>query len=115
MKIYAIVGTAQQTIVADNVQYNPTESEILMQTERPTDGEYVAKADGTWGTPEPTKEGQLAQLDSEYQSQKSELISQYTDDMLHGDTDAMDADRESMTELDAWYDEEYAKIEGSEE
>lgn len=65
--------------------------------------------------PEPTKEEKLAQLDADYQSQKSELISQYTDDMLHGDTDAMDADRESMTELDAWYDEEYAKIEGSEE
>ena len=65
--------------------------------------------------PEPTKEEKLAQLDSEYQSQKSELISQYTDDMLHGDTDAMDADREAMTKLDAWYDEEYAKIEGSED
>ena len=65
--------------------------------------------------PEPTTEEKLAQLDSEYQSQKQELISQYTDDMLHGDTEAMDADREAMTKLDAWYDEEYAKIEGSEE
>jgi ribosome assembly protein YihI (activator of Der GTPase) len=66
-------------------------------------------------TPEPTIEEKLAQLDSDYQSQKQELINQYTDDMLHGDTDAMDADREAMTELDAWYDEEYARIEGSEE
>ena len=65
--------------------------------------------------PEPTKEEKLAQLDSDYQSQKQELINQYTDDMLHGDTDAMDADREAMTKLDAWYDEEYQKIEGSEE
>lgn len=65
--------------------------------------------------PEPTKEEKLAQLDADYQSQKSELISQYTDDMLHGDTDAMDADKQAMTELDSWYDEEYAKIEGSEE
>jgi alkylated DNA repair dioxygenase AlkB len=65
--------------------------------------------------PEPSKDEKLAQLDSDNQSQKQELINQYTDDMLHGDTDAMDADREAMTELDAWYDEEYAKIEGSAE
>lgn len=65
--------------------------------------------------PEPTKEEKLAQLDFDYQSQKSELISQYTDDMLHGDTDAMESDKQAMTELDSWYDEEYAKIEGSEE
>jgi hypothetical protein len=115
MKIYAIVGTAQQTIVADNVQYNPTESEILMQTERPTDGEYVAKEDGTWGLYELTKEEKLAQLDADYQSQKQELISQYTDDMLHGDTDAMESDKQAMVDLDTWYDEEYAKIEGSDE
>lgn len=65
--------------------------------------------------PEPTKEEKLLQLDFDYQSQKSELISQYTDDMLHGDTDAMESDKQAMTKLDAWYDEEYAKIEGSEE
>ena len=65
--------------------------------------------------PEPTKEEKLAQLDSDYLSQKRELSEQFSDDMLHGDTDAMDADREAMTELDTWYDEEYAKIEGSED
>ena len=54
-------------------------------------------------------------LDSEYTRQKQELSEQFSDDMLHGDTEAMDADREAMTKLDAWYDEEYAKIEGSEE
>ena len=48
MKIYAIVGTAQQTIIADTVRYNPAENEVLMQTERPVDGDYIAKADGTW-------------------------------------------------------------------
>lgn len=61
------------------------------------------------------KQEKLAQLDTDYQSQKSELISQYTDDMLHGDTDAMESDKQAMVDLDAWYDEEYQKIEGSEE
>ena len=54
-------------------------------------------------------------LDSEYTRQKRELSEQFSDDMLHGDTVSMDADREAMTELDSWYDEEYAKIEGSED
>ena len=57
----------------------------------------------------------LTQLDFDYQSQKQELISQYTDDMLHGDTESIESDKQAMTKLDAWYDEEYAKIEGSEE
>ena len=61
------------------------------------------------------KQEKLTQLDSDYQSQKQELINQYTDDMLHGDTDAMESDKQAMVDLDAWYDEEYAKIEGSEE
>lgn len=65
--------------------------------------------------PEPTKEEKLAMLDSEYTRQKQELSEQFSDDMLHGDTEAMDADREAMTKLDAWYDEEYQKIEGGEE
>ena len=65
--------------------------------------------------PEPTKEEKLAQLDADYQSQKTELISQYTDDMLHGDTGAMESDKQAMVELDIWYDEEYQKIEGSDE
>ena len=65
--------------------------------------------------PESTKEEKLAQLDADYQSQKQELISQYTDDMLHGDTEAMESGKQAMTELDAWYDEEYKKIEGSDE
>jgi hypothetical protein len=114
MKIYAVIGTSRQTVIADGVRYTPVEGEILMKSERPTDGEYVAKADGTWGLYEPTKEEKLAQLDADYQSQKQELINQYTDDMLHGDTDAMESDKQAMVDLDTWYDEEYAKIEGSE-
>lgn len=61
------------------------------------------------------KAEKLAQLDADYATQKQELISQYTDDMLHDDTGAMESDRQAMVELDEWYDEEYAKIEGSEE
>jgi hypothetical protein len=115
MKIYAKVGDSQQIVIADGITYSPQEGEILMQSERPTDGEYVAKADGTWGVYEPTTEERLAQLDSDYQLQKQELITQYTDDMLHGDSESMESDKQAMVDLDTWYDEEYAKIEGSED
>lgn len=56
----------------------------------------------------------LAKLDSDYASQKQELVNQYTDDMLHGDSEAVETDKEAMAELDTWYDEEYAKLEGVE-
>ena len=56
----------------------------------------------------------LARLDTDYAMQKQELVNQYTDDMLHGDSEAIEADKEAMTELDAWYDNEYSKLGGVE-
>lgn len=64
--------------------------------------------------PEPTREEKLAALESDYRNQKQELINQYTDDMLHGDEEAMAEEKAAMESLDAWFDEEYAKIEGEE-
>jgi hypothetical protein len=63
----------------------------------------------------PTKEEKLAALESDYRNQKQELINQYTDDMLHGDEEAMAEEKAAMEELDTWFDEEYAKIEEEEE
>ena len=106
MKIYAIVGTAQQTIIADSVQYNPQENEVLMETERP-EGDYIATASGVWVVDISKK---YEKLDAEYMRQKALLIEQYTDDTLHDDAEAMAADKEEMAALDAWYDEEYQKL-----
>lgn len=64
--------------------------------------------------PEPTKEEKLAKLDSDYSAQKQELANEYTDALIHADTDAQELVRQEMTELDEWYDEEYRKIEGGE-
>ena len=58
----------------------------------------------------PTKEEQLAALDGSYMAQKNELIEQYTDSQIHGDTDTMAAIVDEMNDLDAWYDEEYERI-----
>ena len=113
MKIYAIVGTAQQTIIADTVRYNPAENEVLMQTERPVDGDYIAKADGTW---EIYKTPQLDALTAEYRAEKTNLCEAYTTASMQGDTETAQSVAADMADLDAWFDEEYRKIEeGSEE
>lgn len=104
MKIYAVAGASQQNIIADGVQYNPAEGEVLMQSERPTDGDYVATASGVWVVDIAKR---YEELDAEYTRQKALLIEQYTDDTLHDDAEAMAADKEEMAALDAWYDEQY--------
>lgn len=109
MKIYAIVGTSQQTIVADNVRYTPQENEVLMQSERP-DGDYIAKADGTW---EIDKTPQLDALTAEYRQEKANLCEAYTTASMQGDTETAESVAQDMADLDAWFDEEYDKIWGA--
>jgi hypothetical protein len=64
--------------------------------------------------PEPSKEEKLAKLDSDYTAQKQELANEYTDALIHADTDTQELVQQEMTELDEWYDEEYRKIEEGE-
>jgi hypothetical protein len=64
--------------------------------------------------PEPTKEEKLAMLDADYNQQKQDLINEYTDAQIHGDTETIALVQEEMTALDEWYDEEYRKIEEGE-
>jgi hypothetical protein len=64
--------------------------------------------------PEPTTEEKLAALDADYNQQKQDLINEYTDAQIHGDTDTIELVQQEMTELDEWYDEEYRKIEEGE-
>lgn len=107
MKIYAVVGTSQQTIIADNVQYNPQENEVLMQSERP-EGDYIAKADGTW---EIDKTPQLDALTAEYRTEKANLCEAYTTASMQGDTETAQSVAADMDDLNEWYDEEYKSIE----
>lgn len=60
---------------------------------------------------EPTTDEKIAALDADYSHQKADLIAEYTDAQMHGDTDAIALVQEEMTALDEWYDEEYRKIE----
>lgn len=63
----------------------------------------------------PTKDEQIAALTAEYTAEKSNLCEAYTTATMAGDTETAQSVAADMAELDAWYDEEYAKIEGSEE
>ena len=107
MKIYAIVGTAQQTIVADSVQYNPHENEVLMKSERP-EGDYIATNDGEWVI---DKTPQIDALTAEYRAEKANLCEAYTTASMQGDTETAESVAADMADLDAWYDEEYRRIE----
>ena len=106
MKIYAVIGTSQQTIVADGVKYTPAQGEAEMQSERP-EGNYVANASGEW---EIDKTPALDALTAEYRAEKANLCEAYTTASMQGDTETAESVAQDMTDLDAWYDEEYEKI-----
>lgn len=63
---------------------------------------------------DPTIEEQLAQLDADYNRQKSVLSEQYTSAMMADDIELADEVKAELTALNEWYDEEYEKIVGGE-
>lgn len=109
-KIYAYIGTSQQTIIADTVSYQPQTNEVLMKSERPSESEYVANANGEWVVLEPTKEEKLAHLVAQYEADKAEILKYYADAMIHGDTELMAELAEEMTALDEKYATDYKAL-----
>ena len=62
----------------------------------------------------PTKEEQIAALTAEYRAEKANLCESYTTATMQGDAETAQSVAQDMADLDAWFDEEYQKIEGSE-
>lgn len=60
--------------------------------------------------PPPTRDEQIAALTAEYTSEKANLCEAYTTATMQGDTETAQSVAADMADLDAWYDEEYAKI-----
>ena len=60
----------------------------------------------------PTKEEQLEELTREYTAEKANLCEAYTTATMQGDTEIAQSVAQDMADLDAWFDEEYKKIEG---
>ncbi len=110
-KIYAVIGTNSMTVVADSVRYNPQTNEVLMQSERPSEGDYVADENGKWVE---DKQKKLDELDAKYNADKASLLSAYQGAMVYGDSDTMAKLKDDLAALDNKYDEDYAEIEGEE-
>jgi hypothetical protein len=110
-KIYAVIGTNSMTIVADTVKYNPQTNEVLMQSERPAEGDWVANEDGQWVE---DKQKAIDALDAQYNADKADLLTAYQTAMLYGDTDTMESLKSDLQALDDQYDEDYEKIVGGE-
>lgn len=103
MRVYAFIGASRQTIVPDNFNYQPQENEVLMVSERPN-GNYIAKKDGTWVIDSPSTTEHIAQIDKQYEQDKSQLLNYYTEAVMREDT-ALQADvKAELTALDAQYD-----------
>jgi hypothetical protein len=64
--------------------------------------------------PEPTKEEKLAQLDSQYDAEKAELIKYYSEALIVEDTDLQAELKAELEELDADYVEQRKAIEEEE-
>ena len=62
--------------------------------------------------PTPTKEEQIEELTLEYMQEKANLCEAYTTATMQGDTETAASVAADLADLDAWYDEEYQKIEG---
>ena len=56
----------------------------------------------------------LADLDSQYNADKADLLTAYQTAMLYGDTDTMESLKADLQALDEQYDEDYERIVGEE-
>lgn len=65
--------------------------------------------------PEPTIDEQLAELDSNYNTQKASISEQYTSAMMVDDVELASELKAELIALNEWYDEEYEKITGGAE
>jgi hypothetical protein len=63
----------------------------------------------------PTKDEQLAQLDSQYDSDKAELTKYFTDALLADDTDTQEELKAELLEIDADYKTQRKEIEEGDE
>lgn len=62
--------------------------------------------------PDQTIEEQLAQLDAQYNADKSDLLTAYQTAQIYGDTDTMESLKADLQALDEQYDKDYEQIVG---
>lgn len=107
-KIYAVIGANSMTIVADSVKYNPKKNEVLMQSERPSEGDWVANEDGEWVEDKAKK---LAALDEQFRVDRVTIMEYYTQAVFDDDTETQEELKAEMEEIKDTYAEERKKLE----
>ena len=108
-KIYAVIGTNSMTVVADSVRYNPQTNEVLMQSERPSEGDWVANEHGEWVE---GKQKAIDALDKQYNIDKTELANYYLGATIAGDEGLQTELKAEIERLNADYDEARKELEG---
>ena len=79
-----------------------------------TTWEEVPAGEGNGEAGKKSKEEKIADLDAQYANDKAALAQEYSDAVMHDDTATANDLKEELAALDAWYDEEYRKIEEAE-
>jgi hypothetical protein len=64
---------------------------------------------------EADKQTALDALDAQYNADKATLVNEYTDAIIHGDSETAEAIKAEMTALDEQYDADYEAIVNEEE
>ena len=103
--IYAKVGESFQQIGG-----SCPSGYIEMQGERPTP-QHIACENGTWGLPQPTKEQQLAKLESDYKTAVAELQKSLNIAQLRNDIALIADIRNDFADLQTAYQTEKEAIE----
>lgn len=87
------------------------------------EGEIYTAGGKTWLTPDEAyqeakkqdeKNAAIAELNAEFGREKANLCEAYTAASMSGDTETAESIAADMSDLNDWYDEEYAKIENGE-
>lgn len=94
-------------------KYYSSDGNLEIWDEKPKGYYTVAEWEELHPTPPyvPTKDEQLAALTAEYTHGKANLCEAYTTATMQGDTETAQSVAQDMADLDAWFDEEYRKIE----
>ena len=80
-----------------------------MQSERPSEGDWVANEQGEWVEDKAKK---LAELDAQYDSDKAEIMNYYTQALFAGDEEEQEQLKAEMDKIDAQYIADRAELEG---
>lgn len=105
--------------LAEELQRIHKEVTLLFTDNEPVsvDGVYWLSADNPdyiEAKKEADKQETFAQIDAQYNADKTDLLTAYQTAQLYGDTETMESLKADLTALDDQYDEDYERIAGGE-